>query len=118
MTWDLAAGLEYNICLHMTRDLGIILAMLLLNIHEMGVLRLPNEKGLPCFLTHDMGNFENELGTCTKNISKPFFSHVERCFEWFSRVGRRGFNGLGRPKMKHGEGFGLPMLRKDAVESV
>jgi len=102
----------------MTRDLGIILAMLLLNIHEMGVLRLPNEKGLPCFLTHDMGNFENELGTCTKNISKPFFSHVERCFELFSRVGRRGFNGLGRPKMKHGEGFGLPMLRKDAVESV
>ena len=39
-----------------------------------------------------MGKFEKNFGTSRKNICKLFFSsHVERCFELFSRVGSGGF---------------------------
>jgi hypothetical protein len=44
-------------------------------------------------------------GSLSKGIwLNSFFSQVERCFDLFSRVW------WGRLKMKHGEGFGLPML--------
>ena len=42
-------------------------------------------------------------------LLNSFFSQVERCFDLFCRVW------WGMLKMKHGEGFGLPMLPKDAV---
>jgi len=66
-----------------------------------------------------MGKFEEDLGTSRlpgKTSVNPFFPPTSNAAS--NRSQAWGGEGLGRLNMKHGEGFGLPMLPRNRVERV